>query len=728
MEVTDIDLHKYWCSLKRRWLPAVAAFGAVVGITYVHTSSRTPIYNAQGQLLFKQDRSSSLIGLQSATQANPATQSDISLATEANVIRSVPLLQQALEQINEAPQDAVLSIESLQQGLNVVAIEGTEILQVTYQSNDPEQAALVVNQIMNIYVSKNLLNNRAAAISAGNFITAQLPTVKTNLHRVDLAVRNFKEENQITDLAQTQQALAANIERVGAQVDSVEAQLVDLDSRAQSLQRQLNMNPQQAITVATLSQSPAVQGILTELQGVQRQIADVRSRYRDNHPVVDSLQDKEARLQQLLQTQLDQILQGQATNTNNQIQVGQLQQDLIANLVEIEVERQGLLSQKDTLTKQQATYLQKATNLPRLEQQQRDLERELSAAQSTYESLLRSLQEIRVIENRTVGNVQIIEYAQVPAGAINANNASAMAAGSLAGILIAGAIIYLLEITDRKIKTVKEARELFEYKLLGTIPLFSNNKSDPQQQEWQVPVLNEPRSFISESYRMLLANLKFPPSSEGNSKVVLITSSVPQEGKSTTCANLAAMMAHLNYKILLIDADLRRPTQHKFWQLSNKTGLINLITKQTSFSKQIVHSVTRNLDILTTGSSESDSNVLLDYRNMRTLLEQCPKQYDYLLIDTPPLSASADASILSNIADGVIVVTRPGIADLNSSKSAKEYLDQSNQNILGIVINGVISENEPRAYNQYVEENYTNYTTSNPKKSWKDKFNLFKNL
>jgi succinoglycan biosynthesis transport protein ExoP len=703
MEVTELDLHKYWYILKRRWLPAVAAFGTVMGITYLHTLSRVPIYQAQGELLFRQDRSSSLIGLQSATQANPTTQNDTSLATEAKVIHSIPILQQALEQINEASQNTTLSLESLQQGLDIVAVEGTEILQVVYRGKDPAQAALVVNQLMNIYVNKNLLNNRAAAISAGNFITAQLPKVKANLQRADLAVRNFKEKNQLTNIEQSQTALAANIERVGSQIDAVEAQLVDLDSRTQSLQRQLGMNPQQAMTIAKISQSSAIQGVLTELQTVQRQIADARSRYRDDHPILDSLQEREARFKQLLQTQINQVLQGQALN-NSQLQVGEIQQELISDLIAAEVERQGLISQQATLTQQQEAYLQKATHLPKLEQQQRELERELSAAQSTYEALLRSLQEIKVIENRTVGNVRIIEYAQVPSGAINASNTSALAAGSLAGLMIAGAIVYLLELTDKKIKTAKEAREIFEYKLLGTIPLFHND-SQTEREQWRVPVLAEPRSFITESYRMLLANLKFPPSLDRSSRVILVTSSIPKEGKSTTCANLAAVMALLNYKVLIIDADLRHPSQHQIWEIANHIGLMNTITKRVGVNKKAIQPVAKNIDVLTTGTSESDLGILIDSRSMSTLITQYAKQYDYLIIDTPPLSIAADASILSKVVDGVILVTRPGIADISSSRFAKEYLDQSGQNILGIVVNGIPLDNTLHSYYRHVENN-----------------------
>jgi len=714
MKTTEnIDFQNYWCIFKRRWLPAVATFGSVVALTYLYTSSKVPIYKAQGQLLFKQDQTSSLIGFNSQSKENSQEQVNTQggMLTEARVILSTPILQKALDLIKQNnPQGRLLNLGDLQQGLDVKSIEGTNILQVDYKSNDPNLAALIVNQLMKAYVDNNLLANRAAAISAGNFITGQLPLVKANVNRADEGVRSFKEKYKITDLGQTQSSVAANLERIGTQIDSVEALLADLNSRSTFLTNKLGMSPQQAMALSSLSQSPAVQGVIADLQDVQRKLVDARSRYQESHFVIVGLKDKQAQLKTLLQEHAAQVLQGQKTGLNGKLQFGSIQQDLLTDLIKSEVTRIGLVNQKATLYKQQVFYQQKAAILPQLEQQQREQQRDLSAAQSTYETLLKNLQEIRVIENRTVGNVRIVEAAQVPVAPISGNKASAMAAGSLAGILLAVAVVYVLEVRDKKIKTVKEARELFEYTVLGTIPFFGKSSrtvgsvgQTEEERRAALPVIERPRSSISERYRMLQANLKFLNSDKAL-KVIVVTSSVPKEGKSTTCANLAAVMAQLGYSVLIIDADLRRPSQHLIWQIPNEVGLMNVIAEQSNLSETVIQRVMNNLYVLTAGVSTSNTPVFLDAKSMATLIAQCQNRYEYVLIDTTPLAIAADAPILGKIADGVVLVTRPGLSDSINSKVAKEYLDQSGQNIMGIVVNGVLRENEPHSYYSHEEK------------------------
>jgi len=736
--VENIDFLSYWCILKRRWLPAVAAFGSVVVLTYVSVSLKVPMYRAQGQLLFRQDETSSLIGLNSAKQVD--SQSDKEervILSEERVILSTHILQKALYLINRNnPQTLPLKLRDLQRGLEIKNIEGTDILQVAYAGKDPELAALVVNQLMNVYADNALFLNRAATISVGNFITMQLPRVKANVERADVAVRSFKEKYKITDLTQTQASVAANIERIGTQIDLVKTQLADLNARSTVLQNKLGMIPQQAMAVSALNQSPAVQGILTDLQEIQRKLAEARSIYKESHPVVVDLKAKEAQVKNLLQAQAAQVLQGQKTGQNGKFQVGTIQQELMADLLKSEVIRKGLVTQLDTLSDQQAFYQQKAAILPRLEKQQREQQRELSVAQSTYEELLKNLQEVKIIENRTVGNVQIIEAAQVPAEPTTANKILAMAVGSIAGILIAIAFVYMLEVRDKKIKTVKEARELFEYTLLGMIPVFDETYSSvdsvnrtSKQRGLALPVIEMPRSSISESYRMIQSNLKCL-NSDKVSEVIVVTSSVPKEGKSTTCANLAAVMAQLGYSVLIIDADIHRPSQHQIWQISNQVGLIDIIAKQGELGRAVIQRVMKNLDVLTAGVSNSKPHVFLNHRSMADLIKHYPNQYDYVLIDTPPLTIAADAAILGNIADGVILVTRPGLADSINSKLAKEYLDRSGQNILGIVVNGVIPENEPYSYHfeerAYEEKLGFRKPTPTKKKNWLDKLRLFK--
>lgn len=738
MESTESpNFYQYWSIFRRRWPYAVATFASVVTLTYFYAITRAPIYGAQGKLLFKQDQSSSLIKFDSQNQQqNNANSSpdDRSQATEAKVISSTPNLQKALKRINILKQRKIpLKLEELQQGIEIGSLEKTDIMQVSYKGQDPKLAALVVNELMKVYIESHLESSRAAAASAAKFIGAQLPRVKGEVYSADLAVRNFKEKYQITDLGQTQGAIAANLERIGSQIDSVEAELAALNSRSKTLQEKLGVNAQQALSVNSLSKSPVMQGVLQDLREVQGKLAETRSRYLESSPGVVQLKDKETQLKRTIQDQYAQILQQQQTGRANKLQIGQIQEDLTTELIKLEVDRTGLASQLTVLSKQRDAYRKKAAVLPRLEQQLREDQRELSAAQSTYEALLKSLQEIKVIENQTVGNVRIIEAAQIPQQPINASKTSAMTAGSLAGILLSAAVVYLLEKIDKRIKSVEQVRELFEYTLLATIPDFSktnrsvNAIATSDERRLAIPVLERSHSSITESYRMLHANLTFF-NSEKVMQVIVVTSSVPKEGKSTTCANLAAVIANLGYRVLIVDADLRRPSQHEIWQIPNDAGLKNFIAARGDLSSPVIQKVMNNLYVLSAGLNTS-SPEFIDSRSMAALIKQCRNKYDYVIFDTPPLAVTADAHILGKIADGVMVVTRPRIADSINSKQAKESLDRSGQNIIGIVVNGVNSEKEFHRYQDYAvaghEESGSRHA-SNRRRNWLENSRFFR--
>jgi capsular exopolysaccharide synthesis family protein len=201
---------------------------------------------------------------------------------------------------------------------------------------------------------------------------------------------------------------------------------------------------------------------------------------------------------------------------------------------------------------------------------------------------------------------------------------------------------------------------------------------------------------------MLQANLKFV-NSDKELKVIVVTSSVPQEGKSTVSANLAVVMAHSGRRVLLVDADMRRPVQHKILDLLNEAGLSNVLVGQAEL-RTVIKEVRDNLYVLSAGVIPPNPMALLDSQRMASLINYFSNSYDFVIIDTPSLNVAADALILGQMADGVLLVVRPGVVDSASAASAKEFLEQSGQNVLGQVINGVVPEN--KLYNYYAKENY----------------------
>ncbi|WP_423201195.1 CpsD/CapB family tyrosine-protein kinase [Fischerella thermalis] len=197
---------------------------------------------------------------------------------------------------------------------------------------------------------------------------------------------------------------------------------------------------------------------------------------------------------------------------------------------------------------------------------------------------------------------------------------------------------------------------------------------------------------------MLQANLKFI--SHRKVRKIVVTSSVTAEGKSEVSANLAAVIAQSGKRVLLVDADMRKPTQHHLWGLINSVGLSHLLVDQGVFP-QAVQKVTEFLAVLTAGVIPPNPLALIDSEGMTSLVDIFAENYDYVIFDTPPLAGIADAAVLGKMADGILLVTRPGVLDAPSAAAAKSLLERSEANVLGIVANAVNAKQEPSSYFYY---------------------------
>jgi polysaccharide biosynthesis transport protein len=706
----EIDFQKYWLVLKRRWFPTTVVFSAVVALTAVATSLQEPVYQATGKLLFKTDQTSSLTGLEAkfgeldtlAKNSNP-------LITQAEIIRSKPIAETTIKALDLKDEEGeFLGTGIISQDLSVKPVTDTDILQISYESDDPELAAAVVNQLMKVYIENNVKTNRAEAVAARDFIFNKgLPEAESEVSKAEIALKQFKEENKVLVLEEEASAAVSAIANVDREITDAQAELAQISARSAELRRQVGMDSEESVDISSLNQAPGVQDALTELQKVQSELATQRTRYRSGHPAIAQLERQEAALQALVQQRVGQVLGRDQPVPVGSLQIGELRQSLIQDYVRSEIERLGLIRRISELSRAQTAYQERSSALPRLEKAQRELERKLEAAQTTYETLLSRLQEIQVAENQNVGNARVIAEADVPGLPIAPRKVLNMAAGGIAGILLSIATAFLLDITDRSVKTLKEARELFGYTLLGVIPyvgkpgkfisLRAEDDSIPR-----VVIRESPNFPVQEAYQMLQANLKFL-SSDKELRTIVVTSSVRREGKSEVSANLAAALAQMKRRVLLVDADMRHPTQHHAWDLTNINGLSNLIVGQVKFS-EAVQVVMPNLHVLTCGVVPPNPMVLLDSARMASLIEIFSKNYDFVIFDAPALAGIVDAAILGKMTDGILLVVRPGVVNSASANAAKEFLAQSGQNVLGVVVNGVNVKSESDSYFYYIKQ------------------------
>jgi polysaccharide biosynthesis transport protein len=726
MEHTEeyIDLKQYWLILRRRWLPATLVMGGVTLITAAVTFLQKPVYQAEGQVLLRKDS-----GLASSMNANASssslgalealTQKTNPISTEIEIIKSEPILRRTIQTLQLKDADGkILEQEEFLKLLSVTNAKETDIIKLAYKSTNPQLAMTVVNQLIDLYRERNLSSTRSQASAARKFIESQLPAAENDVKRYELAIRNFKEKSKVISLSDEAKISVENIGDIQKSLTSVEGQLADAQARSQSLRTQLGVSPAQGLAVNAVSQSPAVQKALTEKQENARKLTTLSTELQPSHPTIQNLQKRQTALDSFLKDQVGQVVGQSTTNSSlKTIQSGETQQKLTETLIQTETQRIGLQDQVDLLRNAQVTYRDRLIVLPRLEQIQRELERKLKVAQNTYEALLKKLQEVRIAENQNIGNIETVAQAILPDKPVSPKILLNLAIGTVMGLLLGIGTALLLESLDNSIKTVKEAQAVFDLTVLGTIPaLESTEKVNLKSLERPTPKLSvrdNPRSAVSEAYRMLQANLKFL-SSDHPARAIAITSSVPQEGKSTTSANLALVLAEMGHRVLIVDSDLRRPSQHQIWELPNSVGLSNILVESGQWAG-VVRSENEQLDIITAGVIPPNPVRLIDSQRMASLIEEWRRIYDYVLIDTPPLAVASDALLVAQVADGLLMVARPGVLNSASAETAKAALEKVNGseqgksskvNVLGLVLNGVIPENEPDSYYYYNAKDY----------------------
>lgn len=709
-----IDLQQYWMTLKRHWLPVAIVFGSTVGLAAGMTLFQKPVYQGQGKLLLKVDSLSRLTGINTASDLKVDTTNSIN--NEVEVLRSAPIAEQTINALrlkNKAGE--TLTVQEFLKNLDVKAIRSTDAISIAYKSSRSQEAAAVVNELMRIYLERNRLVNRAETIAAREFIEKQLPENRRSVQQASETLADFKRRNRFLTVDDEAKSFSGSIQELEKQINEARGGLANARAKAVSFRERLKMEVDQAIVLGSLSQSEGVQKTLAELQNIQNQLVLAQARYSDEAPSIKLLKEKEANLRKLLKDRIAQSVGEWHVSNDENLQLGKIREDLIGDFVKVEAERLGFERQLSDLINQYNSYRQRAVSLANLEQMQRQLQLNLNAAQSAYELLLKNLQEIKIAENQNIGNAQIIETATAPKNPVSPKKLVNLMAGAAAGLILGIITAFILDKRDSTIKTAQEATTTLGYTLLGIIPDFQRSRNYLPKLNGgnlsSLPVYDFPRSYISETYRTLFTTLQFLESNK-MPKIVAITSAVPGEGKTTIAANLALAASEVCDKTLLIDADMRRPSQHLLFKVSNSCGFSDVLTNQSDFQDAITR--INGLDVLTVGDIPTNPVVLLKSKQMTALLGSISQLYDFIVIDTPPLLVSADASIISKLVDGVLLVVRPGVLPRQSAVRAQELLNQSKQNVLGQVLNAVSPTGDEINY-VYYDQSYDNSIKSQRK-------------
>ena len=333
------------------------------------------------------------------------------------------------------------------------------------------------------------------------------------------------------------------------------------------------------------------------------------------------------------------------------------------------------------------------------------LQTEMTQLRQSLAYLLQSFENIRLAEAQSTSNIVVVEPAVLPTAPIRPRTLQNTLLGGLIGLMLAVGVVFLIEYLDDRVRSPEQIDKTLKLPVVGLIAKMSNGASISDKSH--VIAVREPRSPVVEAFRSLRTNIQFAGVDQPM-RTLLVTSAGPSEGKSTIASNLAVVMAQAGLKVALVDCDLRRPSQHKQFEIPNRSGLTDVLLRDPSQWQDIaVPSGIANLSLISSGALPPNPSELLGSKRMHQLLEHLQQAYEVIILDAPPLLPVTDALVLASMVDGVVLVIDYGTTRIGEAVQGKSQLNQSGAHLVGVVMNKIPTGRRGYAYYYYYRRYYS---------------------
>lgn len=683
----DVTLRDYWRIIRKRKLYILFAT-VMLGLTSFATafySKPTPKYRAEAKVQYER--------AQTAEEAYTfALSGSDDLETQQAVIRSYEVVEriahemEMIDTVRATEEQRINAINALR-GQIVTSVEGlTNIITISITDVNRFRARDLANTVAEEYKDYNFQVRNAKLLNARNFIYGQRERVMAKLDSAQTALKQFQEETQIVSISTATNQVLGDLRRARERHES-------LSILHSSLNKLLSAGNQ--VQEGDLTSFPPEEG---------------GNRFIER---LNKLQNLNQQRNQLLVTKTE--IHPEIVNIDNlkRITMAEMQDALRARREVIEKRLEIQSIEVDTLE-------HRFKQLPTLGIELERLYRNVDIQGNLLEEIEEQYQQSLIDESEEVNEVTILQPALLPRNPINPSTPRAIAGvGALLGLIIGVVAAFIAETLDTSIGTIEDVEEYLEVPVVGIIPQMDiESMQEAMESRTGGPVdielverrlrLSthfEPQSTLAESYRALRTNIQFANLEKG-AKVISITSSSHQEGKSTTSANLAVTLAQAGNRVLLVDGDLRRPTVNRIFGLEREPGITDVILGNYTW-REVVRTVTDimvgglgmddimmtagmdNLNIITCGVLPPNPAEITDSRRMTEFLQEAKEAYDVVIVDAPPVLQATDATVLGTKVDGVLLVYKIGNISRSALRRAKLQLDNVGVATLGVVINGL---------------------------------------
>lgn len=643
------------------------------------------------------------------------------------------------------------TIESLIQDLAVKIIPATNILEVSYRGENSQQSAAIVNSVAQAAVTQNVREINLAAAAVREFLETQLPSLQSRLRQAELQESQYRQVNGLLAVDAQNQQIVDGLAELEQEERSLVAALEEVSTREQELQAVTGIrSPEVAYAMSRIGQDLQLSTLQSQLTDTDVALAEARSMLGDLHPDFLALQDQLDNLQALYQQRLAALtpagLDSDFGTAAANLAANELSQQLIADSINNAVEEEALSSRLAIVRSELTQMRDELVQQPTLQQPLAALERETEDAEDSLKLIQTKLEEARIAEAQLVSNVRVVGLAEPAEVPVSPKPLAVLAIGAITGSILSVLGILLLDALDVSLQSGEEIENLVKLPVLGYLPRLSADLVDIDGLD---AFLDNPRYV--EPYRALLKTLdsrqrsrakalaaanrneaRYAHSVENRvsastqttaqtipqatvaqsgsfrtdtttsasrsgikpSQVVVVSSPTDNEGKSSVATCLAAVSAMLGRRTLIIEADPHHPIQHLYLQVESRPGLTDVISHSAPLSETIKLTTVSHLSVMPYGRVLNRPSTVTESSAMRNLINALKRQYDLILIDTTSVDASADAATVSQMTDGLLLVTRPGYTPRSILADTVQQLRKSGAPLLGIAMNETILPEE----------------------------------
>jgi succinoglycan biosynthesis transport protein ExoP len=695
---------------KRRWT-ALTAFVLVFGSVTIYTFTATPIFSARVQVLIENENPN-VVKFEEVYEQNKSTNDYYQ--TQYRILQSRALARRTLDAENlwehplfarpgnwvgdsltfvtgffsasqpaEAP-DATESamqprvIDAFLKGLTVSPVRNSRLVDVSFRSPDPAFSSRVANSMAKQYIEQNLEFKFLATKEATDFLNARTADQRQALEKSEQALQQYREKTGAMALEDRQNIVVQRLADLNAAVTRARTERIEKQSVYDQI-RSIQSDRSAVDTFPAILNNTFIQQLKVQLNELQRQKAQLAEKLGARHPEM---------------LKVDSAIE--TTDTRINAEIGKVVQALRNDYLAAQANERSLQA---SLDQQRA----EAQDLNRAAIQYGVLQRDATSNQTMFAGLLERSRETGISGELKTSNIRIVDPAETPRRPSSPNTFTNLSLAFFGGALLGIGLAFFFEYFDSRIKQPDEIKTQLGLPFLGMIPLFV-----PKETTGPPLIGNGMPHEFSEAFRAIRTNVLFS-SADAGSKTIVVTSTGPGEGKSVVSANIAMSLALAGQRVLLIDADMRRPKTHELFGVALEPGLSNVMVGDSKASETVKKTLTPNLWLMAAGKHPPNPAELLGSKRFRDFMLSLAEHFDWVILDSPPVMAVTDASVIAHSATGVVFVVGSEMTSKGAAKAALDQLDSAKAKYVGGILNRVDVRRNPYYYARHYRREYTNY-------------------